>query len=97
MKKKLVLTMLCAIGLCLIFSCRMDYDTAAISAAAMLAARSLNADITESARQEFFRNQSKSLSILDEAMSPFKKESSMAARAGRRLFCESFAAVFILF
>jgi len=86
MKKKLFLTMLCAVGLCLTLACRMNYDTATISAAAMPAARSLNADITESARQKFFRNQDISLSILDEAMSPFRKESGVAARAGRRLF-----------
>ena len=32
MKKKLFLTALCAIGLCLIFSCSMDGDTTASAA-----------------------------------------------------------------
>jgi len=88
MKNKLFLTVLCAIGLCLIFACNLDNDIATASAK-----KNLDTIVTESERQ-FFRNQEKSLSILDEAMSPFIKESDRTS-AGNQRYCESFAGVFI--
>ena len=81
MKKKLFLTMLCSIGLCLILACSMDFDTTATTV------RDLGNSANES-EQQFFKNQNRSFSILDEAMSPFRTEAS-------GIYCESFAGVFI--
>jgi len=96
MKKKVFLTMLCAIGLCLIAACGMDFDTTTESAAKNLGAGvagDLDTAIIER-EQEFYRNQNRSFSIMDEAMRPFRREPDRASEGGE-LYNDSFAGRFI--
>ncbi|MCL2042743.1 MAG: leucine-rich repeat protein [Treponema sp.] len=87
MKKKSYMTMVYTVGLCLLMACSVDIDTTTAHSA-----RNFNTGITESEHQ-FFRNQEKSLNILDEAMSPFRKGFDEAT--GMPVYNESFAGVFI--
>jgi len=97
MKNKLFLTMLCAIGLCLIVACGMDFDTTTESAAENRdtgVIENPDTEVVESAEREFFRNQSRSFSIMDEAMRPFRMEPDRASEGGE-LYNDSFAGRFI--
>jgi hypothetical protein len=92
MKKKIFFAMVCAIWLCIILACGGGFD-ATTDARTMTAAENLDTGVTES-EQQFFKNQEKSLKLLDEAMSPFRKESDKTS-ARSQLYDESFAGVFI--
>ena len=100
MKKKLFLTALCTIGLSLILACRMDIDTTTASIA-----RNLDGDLVETPdtnetesddfSEQFYLNQERSLSILDEAMNPFRIAYDPETGEGSNIYNEAFAGVFI--
>ena len=99
MKKKLILTILCIIGFCLVMACKMDYDKTTMSGARSAGTSLIEGEETETDNlvideneQEFFRNQSRSFSIMDEAMRPFIIETD---ETGSRLYDDCFAGVFL--
>ena len=96
MKNKLFLTMLCAIWLCLIVACGMDFDTTTTPTAENRdTGVAEDMDLVVATReQEFFRNQNRSFSIMDEAMRPFRMEPDRASEGGE-LYNDSFAGRFI--
>ena len=92
MKKKIILIMLCAIGICLISACNTDFDAAQQDITEYVTEYDLDTNFSVS-DQQFFRNQNRSFSLLDEAMSPFRKEFNEATE--RYLYCEGFSGVWL--
>ena len=105
MKNKLFLAAVCSIGLCLVFACSLDFDASSTSAARSVGTNPADGEETgmdfpfDENEQEFFRNQNKSFSIMDEAMNPFRIESdrmdSGEISIESQLYCDSFAGVFL--
>ncbi|MCL2138679.1 MAG: hypothetical protein FWH41_04015 [Treponema sp.] len=100
MKNKLFLTALCAIGLSLILACSMDGDATTAPAARELDAgisepQDTGIDESDDFSEQFYLNQDRSFSLLDEAMSPFRTEFDETRSEENQLFCESFAGVWI--
>ena len=91
MKKRLILSMLCVIGLCLILACGGPIDATTGTATAS-AAENPDINIDESELQ-FLRNQSRSFSILEEAMAPFRKGDDTGEES--QIYCDSFAGVYL--
>jgi len=106
MKKKFLFSILSVIGFCLILACNGVFDTITESAARSLNTNDVNEQTTieefyaglDEKELMFFRNQSISFSIIDEAMRPFiigYTNKSDETDEEIPIYCESFAGVFI--
>jgi len=100
MRYKLILTVLSLISLCFILSCNEIYDSTTEVTARKLDTIAMNEQIAidnfyagfDESDLLFFSNQSRSFSIMAEAMHPFIKE---ADGTGSRLYDDCFAGVFL--
>jgi len=92
MKKKQVLTIL-LIWLCIIIACSEDFGITSAELTQNLQLTSENFYNDNESEQQFFINQKRSFSILDEVMSPFIRE--FDEKTETQIYCDSFAGVFI--